>query len=97
MPWTPRATRTGSSQDPSRFAQLPFSSDPEAPLSQQILGGAPEGWVRVQFRFSFLHEVMDWILALGSQARALEPPALRDMLRTELAAMHRHYADDGAG
>lgn len=52
---------------------------------------APGGGLRVSFETSSLAQVTPWVLSFGMHAKAIEPPALVDRVRQELAAATAAY------
>ena len=67
----------------------------EYPLPQQTEHPNPDGSVTIRATVAGLIEVRPRILAWGAAAEVLEPQALRDAVRAELAAALRKY--DGPG
>lgn len=59
--------------------------------SQRIVQANEDGSVVVQWRLSYLFEVLNWVLSLGAEAQVLQPPRLVDLVRTSIGDMARRY------
>jgi predicted DNA-binding transcriptional regulator YafY len=60
-----------------------------SPLEQKE--ARPDGGLLYKVEVSSLREFMWWILGYGAHARVVEPPALRRMVKAELARMSHLY------
>jgi predicted DNA-binding transcriptional regulator YafY len=47
-----------------------------------------DGWVRFTAKVAGLDEIMWWVLGIGSNARVVAPPELRDKVHAEIRRMH---------
>jgi predicted DNA-binding transcriptional regulator YafY len=47
-----------------------------------------DGWVRFAAKVAGLDEIMWWVLGIGSNARVVAPPELRDKVHAEIRRMH---------
>lgn len=59
--------------------------------SQRIVETREDGSVVVQWRLSYLFEVLNWVLSLGAEAQVLQPPRLVDLVRTSIHDMAQRY------
>jgi predicted DNA-binding transcriptional regulator YafY len=62
--------------------------------SQQV-EHLPDGSLQLEFTVSGLGEVKRWILGFGRHARVIAPPALREEIAREIAAMGKQYQCPG--
>jgi len=62
--------------------------------SQQV-EHLPDGSLRLEFTVSGLGEVKRWLLGFGRHARVIAPPALREEIAREIAAMGKQYQCPG--
>jgi predicted DNA-binding transcriptional regulator YafY len=60
--------------------------------SSQVIQPLPYGGVRFSAEVNGFDEILWWVLQMGSHARVVEPPELRDMLAKELDATRKLYA-----
>jgi predicted DNA-binding transcriptional regulator YafY len=60
--------------------------------SSQVIQPLPQGGVRFSAEVNGFDEILWWVLQMGSHARVVEPPELRDMLAKELDATRKLYA-----
>jgi predicted DNA-binding transcriptional regulator YafY len=60
--------------------------------SSQVIQPLPHGGVRFSAEVNGFDEILWWVLQMGSHARVVEPPELRDMLAKELDATRKLYA-----
>ncbi|MFM8979686.1 MAG: helix-turn-helix transcriptional regulator [Planctomycetia bacterium] len=59
--------------------------------SQRVVETRADGSVVVQWRLSYLFEVLNWVLSLGAEAEVLQPPQLLDLVRTSIHDMAQRY------
>jgi predicted DNA-binding transcriptional regulator YafY len=60
----------------------------------QLLESLPDGGIRLTMEIGDLTEVTTWVLGFGETAKVIEPPELRDRVKTELAnALARYDAE----
>tara|TARA_B000000557_G_scaffold256541_1_gene248845 strand:- start:4 stop:945 length:942 start_codon:yes stop_codon:yes gene_type:complete len=59
--------------------------------STQSIEPMDDGSIRVRFRLGNLEEICQWILGWGDQAKALEPPELRELLKARAQAICMLY------
>lgn len=59
--------------------------------SQAIVETRPDGSVVVQWRLSYLFEVLNWVLSLGAEAEVLQPPQLLELVRKSIRDMAQRY------
>lgn len=68
-----------------------MAEDIEQHPSQRIVERREDGSVVVEWQLSYLYEVLNWVLSLGAEAEALEPPQLVELVRSSIGAMARRY------
>lgn len=59
------------------------------PTQEGVALNAKGTGIEVRFEVGRLEEVLRWVLSFGSQAKALAPPALVQMVRDEVEAMRQ--------
>jgi predicted DNA-binding transcriptional regulator YafY len=58
----------------------------------QSITSADGGGVLLEMRASGLQEIASWVLSFGPRARAIAPPELVELVKSELRAATHHYS-----